>query len=195
MINKISFLTTSKTILTRKLFACAVSFFIMISSFGVISEIRTNISLFETAKVSAGTVIAQFFYISTLPLNIISKLFTEGHDVNPLTPAENNKKKSKESNSSKASFGYSILPTTVNLLQSAKVKAVKVFVPLDKVKKSKAYAFFDNVIAGSVLLLETILKFNIIMILLLAILLTRRNVGDDNIVLNIKNNVLARLII
>lgn len=194
MINKISFLTTSKTILTRKLFACAVSFFIMISSFGVISEIRTNISLFETAKVSAGTVIAQFFYISTLPLNIISKLFTEGHDVNPLTPAENNKKKSKESNSSKASFGYSILPTTVNLLQSAKVKAVKVFVPLDKVKKSKAYAFFDNAIAGSVLL-ETILKFNIIMILLLAILLTRRNVGDDNIVLNIKNNVLARLII
>jgi len=32
------------------------------------------------------------------------------------------------------------------------------------------------------------------MMLLLAILLTRRNIGDDNIILKIKNNRLARLI-
>lgn len=194
MINKISLLTTSKKILTRKLFACVVSFFILISSYGVVSEMKTNISLFETAKVSAGTVIAQFFYISTLPLNIISKLFTNSNAVNPLAPVKNDKNKSKESNSSKASFGYSILPTSINSLQIVKTKAVKNFTLTDKVKKSKAYAVFDKIF-GNVVWLETFLKFNIIMILLLAILLTRRNVGDDNIVLNIKNNRLARLIL
>lgn len=194
MINKISLLTTSKKILTRKLFACVVSFFILISSYGVVSEIKTNISLFETAKVSAGTVIAQFFYISTLPLNIISKLFTNSNAVNPLAPVKNDKNKSKESNSSKASFGYSILPSSVNSLQIVKTKTVKNFTLPDKVKKSKTYAVFGNIF-GNIVWLETFFKFNIIMILLLAILLTRRNVGDDSIVLNIKNNRLARLIL
>jgi len=192
--NKISLLTKSKKILARKLFACVVSFFIIISSYGFVSETQTSISLLETAKVSAGTVIAQFFYISTLPLNIISKLFTSSHNVDPLSPVKNDKNKAKESNSSKASFGYLILPTSVNSLQMTKTKTLKNFVLPDKIKKSRIYAVFDNIV-GNIVSVETFFKFNIIMILLLTILLTRRNVGDDNIVLNIKNNRLARLIL
>ena len=173
--------------LLHKLFACVIAFFMMISSVFVV-DIKTDISIVETAKVSADTLFVQFFYISTLPINIISKLFINTEEKTPAAPVnkDNKNNAAKDSNSSKASFGYSILPNTISLVQVVKVKTVKVFTLLDKVKKARVFACF--------VWIENLLKFNFIMMLLLAILLTRRNIGDDNIILKIKNNRLARLI-
>ena len=119
--------------LLHKLFACVIAFFMMISSVFVV-DMKTDISIVETAKVSADTLFVQFFYISTLPINIISKLFINTEEKTPAAPVnkENKNNAAKDSNSSKASFGYSILPNTISLVQVVKVKTVKVFTLLDK---------------------------------------------------------------
>lgn len=178
--------------LLHKFFTCVIAFFMMISSICVL-DMKTNISIVETAKVSADTLFVQFFYISTLPINIISKLFVNTEDKAPVSPVNNQDKNNaaKESNSSKASFGYSILPNNISLSQVVKVKTIKVFTLLDKVKKSRALTCFRDY---KFVCIENLLKFNFVMMLLLAILLTRRNIGDDNIIVKIKNNRLARLI-
>ena len=128
-----------------------------------------------------------------MPINIISKLFINTEEKAPISPVNKQDKDNaaKESNSSKASFGYSILPNTISLSQVVKVKTVKVFTLLDKVKKSRVFACFKNY---EFVCIENLLKFSFMMMLLLAILLTRRNIGDDNIIIKIKNNRLARLI-
>lgn len=181
----------SKFPLVHKIFACVVAFFILISSL-CIGELKTNISFVESARVSASTILVQFFYISTLPINIISKLFVNTEAKTPVAPSNTNKNKNtKDENSSKASFGYSILPNVVTFSQVVKTKTVKVFTLLDKVKKSRAFACFQNY---KFVCIENLLKFNFVMMLLLAILLTRRNIGDDNIIIKIKNNKLAQLI-
>ena len=176
----------------HKSITCVMAFFILISSVFV-CDVKTDFSIAETAKVSADTLFVQFFYISTLPISIISKLFVNTEEKTPAAPVnkENKNNAAKESNSSKASFGYSILPNTISLVQVAKVKTVKVFTSLDKVKKSRVFACFRNY---DFVCIENLLKFNFIMMLLLAILLTRRNIGDDNIIVKIENKRLARLI-
>lgn len=177
--------------LLHKFFTCVLAFFMMISSVFVV-DMKPTFSFVETAKVSADTLFVQFFYISTLPLNIISKLFVNTEEKVPAAPAKQNKDNAaEESNSSKASFGYSILPNTISLSQVVKVKAVKTFTLLDKVKKTRSFACFGNY---EFLCMGYFLKLSFVMILLLAILLTRRNIGDDNIIVKIKNNRLARLI-
>ena len=177
--------------LLHKFFTCVLAFFMMISSVFVV-DMKPTFSFVETAKVSADTLFVQFFYISTLPLNIISRLFVNTEEKVPVAPAKQNKDNAaKESNSSKASFGYSILPNTISLSQVVKVKTVKTFTLLDKVKKTKSFIGFGNY---EFLCMGYFLKLSFVMILLLAILLTRRNIGDDNIIVKIKNNRLARLI-
>ena len=178
--------------LLHKFFTCVIAFFMMISSVYVL-DMKANVSIVETAKVSADTLFVQFFYISTLPINIISRLFINTEEKTPASPVnkQNKNNASKETNSSKASFGYSLTPNTISLLQVPKVKTVKVFTLLDKVKKSRVFACFKNY---DFVCIESLLKFNFIMMLLLAILLTRRNIGDDNIIVKIENKRLARLI-
>lgn len=180
----------SRFSLVHKMLACVIAFFILVSSI-CISELNTNVSFVESAKVSAGTVMVQFFYISTLPINIVSKIFVNTEAKVPVSKSDTNKgKNSKDENSSKASFGYSIMPNGITFSQVVKVKEIKVFTLLDKVKKSRVFAYFGNY---SFVCIENMLKFGFIMMLLLAILLTRRNIGDDNIVIKIKNNKLAQL--
>ncbi|WP_372519764.1 hypothetical protein [Candidatus Ruminimicrobiellum ovillum] len=178
--------------LLHKFFSCVIVFFMLMSSICV-AEIKTDISLVETAKISADTLLVQFFYISTLPLNVISKMFVNTEEKAPITaPAssQNKNNTAQNSTSAKASFGYSILPNTISLSQAIKTKTVKVFTLLDKVKKSRTFMHFE---VYKFVCIENALLFGFIMMLLLAILLTRRNVGNDNIV-TIKNNKLARLI-
>ncbi len=180
--------------LLHKFFSCVIVFFMLMSSICV-AEIKTDISLVETAKISADTLLVQFFYISTLPLNVISKMFVNTEEETPISaPINKNQDKNnaaKDSTSAKASFGYSILPNTLSLSQTVKTKTVKVFTLLDKVKKSRTFMHFE---VYKFICIENALLFGFIMMLLLAILLTRRNVGNDNIILTIKNNKLARLI-
>ena len=180
--------------LLHKFFSCVIVFFMLISSVCV-AEIRTDISLVETAKVSADTLLVQFFYISTLPLNVISKMFVNTEEKAPITAPMNNSQDknnaAKDSTSAKASLGFSILPNTISLSQVVKTKTIKVFTLLDKVKKSRTFVYFE---IYKFVCIENARLFGFIMMLLLAILLTRRNVGNDNIILTIKNNTLARLI-
>ncbi len=178
--------------LLHKFFSCVIAFFMLISSVCVI-EIKTDFSLIETAKISADTLLVQFFYISTLPMNVISKMFVNTEEKTPAAPVNKQDKNNaaKDSTSAKASFGYSILPNTISLSQVVKTKTVKVFTLLDKVKKSRIFMHFE---IYKFVCIENARLFGFIMMLLLAILLTRRNVGNDNIILTIKNNKLARLI-
>ena len=176
----------------HKFFSCVIVFFMIMSSVCV-AEIKTDFSIVESAKVSADTLLVQFFYISTLPLNVISKLFINTEEKTPAAPVNKQDKNNaaKESNSSKASFGYSILPNVLSASQMVKTKTVKVFTLLDKVKRSRTFMHFESY---KFICIENLLKFNFVMMLLLAILLTRRNIGNDNIIIKIENNKLARLI-
>ena len=177
----------------RKFFSCVIVFFMMISSVCV-AEIKPDFSLVETARISADTLLVQFFYISTLPMNVISKLFVNTEAETPIAPVKDQNKNNaaKESNSSKASFGYSILPNVISLSQIVKTtKVVNTSALVGKIKKLKDSCYFGNY---SFVCIENSLLFGFMMMLLLAILLTRRNVGNDNIILTIKNNKLARLI-
>ena len=179
--------------LLRKFFSCVIAFFMLISSVCV-ADIKTDVSLVETAKISADTLLVQFFYISTLPMNIISKLFVNTEEETPIAPVKDQNKNNaaEESNSSKASFGYSILPNIVPLSQIVKTaKTINTSALVGKVKNLKDSCYFGNY---AFVCIENSLLFGFIMMLLLAILLTRRNVGNDNIILTIKNNKLARLI-
>lgn len=180
--------------LLHKFFSCVLIFFMLMSSVCV-AEIKTDISFVETAKVSADTLLVQFFYISTLPLNVISKMFVNTEEKAPITAPMNNSQDknnaAKDSTSAKASLGFSILPNTISLSQVVKTKTIKVFTLLDKVKKSRTFMHFE---IYKFVCIENARLFGFIMMLLLAILLTRRNVGNDNIILTIKNNTLARLI-
>ena len=79
----------------------------------------------------------------------------------------------------------------LSVSQTVKTKTVKVFTLLDKVKKSKIFMHFESY---EFICIENLLKFNFVMMLLLAILITRRNIGNDSIIIKIENNKLARLI-
>ena len=178
--------------LLHKFFSCVIVFFMLMSSVCV-AEIKTDISIIETAKISADTLLVQFFYISTLPLNVISKMFVNSEEEAPITAPVNSQDQNnaaKDSTSAKASFGFSILPNTLSVSQIVKTKTVKVFTLLDKVKKIRRFIHFE---IYNFVCIENALIFGFMMMLLLAILLTRRNIGNDNI-MKIKNNIIARLI-
>ncbi|MFA6614151.1 MAG: hypothetical protein WCS83_05150 [Endomicrobiia bacterium] len=69
-----------ESILFRKFLACGILFCIIISSLGIV-KINTNISILESAKVSADTLISHFFYISSFPIDVITKMFVETSQV------------------------------------------------------------------------------------------------------------------
>ena len=192
---RVNIFTNSNNVLMHKLLAWALSFFIVIGSFSV-GKIETEISIVDTAKISAETLVTQFFYLSTLPLNVITKLFTESENsvATPLAPAKNNKNSSKHDNAAQASAGYSIMPVN-NLMQFTKAKFFTFSSLQSKSVKTGFAAFFNDVLCfDGLFFVGDLLKLNIIILLLLAILLARRNIGDDNIVLSIKNTTFARLI-
>ena len=92
-----------------------------------VAEIKTDISIIETAKISADTLLVQFFYISTLPLNVISKMFVNNEQEAPISApvqSQDQNNAAKDSTSAKASFGFSILPNTISLSQVVKTKTV-----------------------------------------------------------------------
>ncbi len=179
----------------HKILAWALSFFIVVGSFSV-SKMEVNISLIDTAKISTEALVTQFFYISTLPLNVIAKLFveTENSLATPLAPVKDSKKSSGSDNAAQASSGYSIIPVT-NLIQFTKVKNNSFKKFQNKLSKINFVAIFCDIFCRIGLFsIEILQRFNVMVLLLLAILLTRRNIGDDNIIFNIKNNTFARLV-
>ena len=160
----------------------------MVSSFGGYKA-NIDINVIESAKVSADAIMIQFFYISMLPVNAISKIFVDG-ELTPAVPInkQNGKKQSKQENSSKASAGYSIVAETINC-HFGNVKEFRYLALSEKIKKSRVLVWFESY---SFVSIENVYKFGFIIMLLLAILLTRRNIGNDNIRI-IKNNKSAQL--
>ena len=179
--------TISNGTLLHKLLTCVVSFFILINSIGIY---KSNIGIVETVKVSANTIVVHFFYVYMLPMNAVSKMFvnTEKNTLSDTTKQGSKNEKSKQENSSKASVGYSIVAETINC-QFGKVKSSKYFAFSDKIKDVKNIVWFESYRFVSI---ENVYKFGFIIMLLLAILLTRRNIGNDNIRI-IKNNKSAQL--
>ncbi len=174
-------ITNLRNALVCRLTACVLSFFIVISSFGVVKS-GTEISLLETAKISAETLMAQFFYISMLPVNVISKIFVESETAEnavPIIPVKNDKNKAKEENAAKASYGYSIIPDTVNLTQFTKRVWTTGFGP-DKAKRTNISAFLSEKFSKfKVLTVNFATVSDVIAVLMLAKLLAGRNIGAD----------------
>ncbi|MFA7074828.1 MAG: hypothetical protein WC234_06550 [Endomicrobiaceae bacterium] len=190
----IKFLIKNESVLLRKLLACGVLCCIILSSLGIV-RINNNISILESAKVSADTLISHFFYISSLPVDIISKMFIENTQVSSKGAEKQKNNSNDEGSSAKASLGYSILPGSINNLQISKTKIIKSNKYISYVDR---FVLFDYGILRSLNLqnLNLIVETNVIMMLLLAILLSRRKMSDDNIIINIINNkkIIARLL-
>lgn len=185
--------------LWRKFIACAVLVCIIAGSaeFVTLTGINASLLISDSAKVSADTLLSHFFSLSTLPVNTISKIFTEEVDnLNLKTEKtkKNNNKKEKERSSAKASSAYSIAASYSDFLNfTAQAKSSSIFKDFINILKLKSadYLILDR---DKTRCIDLFIKFNI-MLLLLYILLTRRNIGgDDNIVNKIKNNMIARLV-
>lgn len=189
-----------ESVLFRKFLACGILICLVLTS-GEIITVNANISVLQSAKISADTLISQFFYISTFPLDVITKLFTDiskdNSGNNELTASKKHDKDNRntaDGNAAKASLGYSIFPNVSNVLNFNKIKTVKTtlyvapaksFVPVNYVNfPSCCVSYLDNFVV-----------LNIIIMLLLAILLTRKNIGEDNIVTKINNKkMIAQLL-
>ena len=191
-------LFSKNSILLNKLIACLVFFCIITTSTNIVNNFSEPIVIDNTIQISAETILVQFFYISALPANFISKLFLS-KQADPISNKKQTDEQSQsktQSNSSKASLGYSILPTQADLTKTVEQNKLKGKNSLPLFAKSltseKSYGF-DN---GCSLLCSIYTKFSldIITMLLLAISLARRNIGEGNIVtINIKNIKSAQL--
>jgi hypothetical protein len=186
------------SIFLNKFIACLVFFCIITTSTNIVNNIPESITIEDTIQTSAQTILVHFFYISALPANFISKLFLskQADPISNKKQSEEQNKSKSESNSAKASLGYSILPVQTNLTKSLEQKNLKgnISLPLFAKFLKQAKICFKNDFG---LLGSINAKFNsdIIMMLLLAISLTRRDIGDGNIItINIKNNKTAQLI-
>ncbi|MDD5021505.1 MAG: hypothetical protein PHR82_05125 [Endomicrobiaceae bacterium] len=185
--------------LLHKLIACVILSCIIVGSAESVTFTNINISFASSIKISTDTLLSQFFSVSTLPVNAISKMFVETVinkvDIQTDSSQKNRDKKTKEGSSARASVGYSIIPGTINSLSfGVKTKSLNVFKDFVQVLRPKLFNY-QILERDKIRYLDLFIKFNIIL-LLLYILLTRRNLsGDDNIINKInKNNKIARLV-
>ena len=184
--------------LLHKLIACVILSCIIVGSAEFVTFTNINISFTDSMKISADTLLSQFFSVSTLPVNAISRMFVETSSKSSMqtdSSQKNKDKKAKEGSSARASVGYSIIPNTINSLSfGVKTKSLNVFKDFVQISRQKLFNY-QILERDKIRYLDLFVKFNI-MLLLLYILLTRRNIsGDDNIMSKInKNNVTARLV-
>jgi len=185
--------------LLHKVIACAVLFCIIAGSAESVTFTNINLTFTDSMRVSADTLLSQFFSVSTLPVNAISKMFIEtvskANVAKDSSSQKHKDKKDKEGSSARASVGYSIIPNSINSLNFVtRIKSLNMFKDFIQGSSQKSLNLQISK-QNKVRYLDMFIKFNI-MLLLLYILLTRRNMnGDDNIVNTInKNNIIARLI-
>ncbi len=190
---------SKNSIFLNKLIACLVFCCIVMASTNIVNNFsENNIVIDDAIQISAETILVQFFYISALPANFISKLFLskQADPISNKKQADEQNKSKTESNSAKASLGYSIMPAQADLMKNLEQKNLKENNNLPLFVKSLTSAescCFGN---SCSLLSGIYAKFNldIITMLLLAISLARRNIGEGNVVtINIKNIKAAQL--
>ncbi|GAB1401930.1 hypothetical protein MASR1M68_08410 [Elusimicrobiota bacterium] len=185
--------------LLHKLIACVVFSCIIVGSAESVTFTGINISFANSVKVSTDTLLSHFFSVSTLPVNAISKMFVETvinkAGTQTSSSQKNKDKKEKDGSSARASAGYSIIPNTTNSLSFVvRIKALNIFKDFSHVLRQKLM-HYQTLEKDKIRYLDLFIKFNIIL-LLLYIILTRRNIsGDDNIINKLnKNNTIARLV-
>lgn len=188
-------LFTKTNIFLNKFIACLVFFCIIMTSTNIVNNFSEPILIEGSIQISAETILVQFFYISTMPANFISRLFLN-RQADPISNTKKSDEKNKnksESNSAKASVGFSILPAQTDLSKTLELKNLKLGNGILAFLKSLEHYFnFSGFISSFFYCCKFNLK--IITMLLLAILITRRNIGEDSIfTINIENNRLARL--
>ena len=185
-------LFSKNSVFLNKLIACLVFFCIIMSSANIVNNFSEPIVIDDTIQISAQSIFVQFFYISALPANLISKIFLsrQADPISNETQSEQQNKNKAASNSSKASVGYSILPAQADLTNSLQQNKSKLNSNLSLFVNSltsvKSYGL--NSSGGMPDCISGKLNSKIIKMLLLAIVLTRRNIGEGNIfTINIKN--------
>ena len=167
-------LFSRNSIFLNKLIACLVFFCIITTSVNLVSNVSEPIIIDDAIQISAETILVQFFYISAMPANFISKLFLskQADPISNKKQADEQNKGKADSNSSKASLGFSILPIQANLTKSLEQKNLKrSSLPLfvQSLSSVKNYSFTDScsLLNG----IYTKFSLDIITMLLLAILL------------------------
>jgi hypothetical protein len=198
----------SKVSVMNKIISCVVAFFVLLCSMNLLNFEEQKATILKSIGVSADTVISQFFYISTFPAEMISMLFIDTDEddsvkkestplVVSTTEVESNQSTEENSvednNSSKASIGYSILSGMAVVSKVINSENMNVLDFFGKVKETNYIEYFKRIFLVSD---RKVISVMFTIMLLLAILLARRNVGGNNIINNnkIKNKTLTQLI-
>ncbi len=171
----------------HKLIAYAIVFCVIASSAESISFSNINIGFTDSVKVTADTIMSQFFAISTLPVNAISKMFTETRETGAVNKDAKSGKsgksgKKEEGSSGRASAGYSIM-TGANKTGGENLKAKYGFGVVNRQQAE------DRVLINAVEKLERdkprlsqeFITINIILMMLMLMLMRRNMGGDDHI--------------
>ena len=222
IMKKVSSFTISTVSIKHKILSCVLAFFVLISSMNLLSFERYKKTIMKSVEVSTDLVVSQFFHISALPASVISKIFSGKHESTvkkesiPIQPSEetttveqqttevteavatanateNNKGTDKKDNNAiKASIGCSIVVVASGIRKVVKSEGIKDLLIADRLIGTEFVRYAESINFVSV---EKIINIRFVMMLLLAILLARRNVGDNNIInnnINIKNKKIAR---
>ncbi len=179
-------------------------------------------TIMKSVEVSTVLVLNRFFNISALPASAISKMvfvvhkgiakkassliqssketMSVGQQTDKATETiataketENNKgTDTKDNNSSKASIGYSIMAGISFVSEVIKSEWLKDLDITDRLIETSFVIYVERV---NFVLSGKVINVIFVMMLLLAILLARRNVGDNNTInnnINIKNKRITR---
>ena len=170
----------------HKVVAYAIVFCVIASSAESISFSNINIGFTDSVKVTADTIMSQFFAISTLPVNAISKMFTQSREVsagvNKETGRSGKSGNKEEGSSGRASAGYSIM-TGTNKIGGENLKVKYGFGTVNRQQTD------DRALISTVERLERdkprlsreFITINIILMMLMLMLMRRNMGGDDNI--------------
>lgn len=206
----------------HKIISCVLAFFVLMSSMNLLNFEGYKKTIMKSVEVSTVLVLSRFFNISVLPVSSISKMVFVVHKsiakktsslIQPsketatveqqpdkatetkatANETENNKgTDTKGDNSIKASIGYSIVAETLSINKDINSKWLKDLDITDKKIETNFVRYVERV---NFVLRERVINVIFVMMLLLAILLARRNVGDNNIInnnINIKNKKITR---
>jgi len=166
--------------------ACAVIFCVIASSSESVSSPNIKITFIDSIKVTADTIMSQFFAISTLPVNAISKMFTENREVssgvNKETGRSGKSGKKEEGSSGRASAGYSIMTGTNKIgVENLKVKYGFGAVNRQQTDDRVLMSTVDRLERDKPRLSREFITINIILMMLMLMLMRRNMGGDDNI--------------
>ena len=206
----------------HKILSCVLAFFVLMSSMNLLNFEGYKKTIMKSVEVSTVLVLSRFFNISVLPASAISKMvFVVRKSIAKKTSSliqpsketatveqqsdkatetiatanetENNKGTDKKDNNAiKASIGCSIVVVASGIRKVVKSEGIKDLLIADRLIGTEFVRYAESINFVSV---EKIINIRFVMMLLLAILLARRNVGDNNIInnnINIKNKKIAR---